>query len=58
VLVATGVKENAIIIVSVLFTPIALGFKNLEKKIEIAEKEHIEAVTAANADGEEAAAHE
>lgn len=36
VLVLTGAKENAIVIVSVLFTPIALGFKALEKKIELA----------------------
>ena len=57
VLVATGVKENAIIIVSVLFTPIALGFKNLEKKIELAEKEHTGAVLADIADGEGAAVH-
>lgn len=60
VLVATGAKENAIVIVSVLFTPIALGFKNLEKKIETAEKEHMEAKNeeAAVSSGEEAAAHD
>jgi len=40
VIVLTTAKENAIVIVSVLFTPIALMFKNIEKKIEIA---HIEA---------------
>lgn len=34
VLVLTGAKENAIVMVSVLFTPIALGFKHLEKHIE------------------------
>ncbi|WP_164169215.1 RnfABCDGE type electron transport complex subunit D [Ruminococcus flavefaciens] len=61
VLVLTGAKENAIVIVSVLFTPIALGFRHLEKKIDTAEQEHSEvdageaAVTAA---GEEAASHE
>lgn len=40
VIVLTTAKENAIIIVSVLFTPIALMFKNIEKKVELA---HIEA---------------
>ncbi|WP_295069591.1 RnfABCDGE type electron transport complex subunit D [Ruminococcus sp.] len=40
VLVLTMAKENAIVIVSVLFTPIALGFKNLEKRIEKAASEH------------------
>ena len=34
VIVLTGAKENAIVIISVLFTPAALGFKNLEKHIE------------------------
>lgn len=32
-IVLTNAKENAIVIVSVLFTPVALGFKNLEKRI-------------------------
>lgn len=40
VLVLTSAKENAVVIVSVLFTPIALGFKNLEKKIDLAAAEH------------------
>ncbi|MBQ8180853.1 MAG: RnfABCDGE type electron transport complex subunit D [Ruminococcus sp.] len=40
VIVLTTGKENAIVIVSVLFTPVSLGIKNLEKKIELA---HIEA---------------
>jgi Na+-translocating ferredoxin:NAD+ oxidoreductase RnfD subunit len=40
VLVLTTAKENAIVMVSVLFTPIALGFKNLEKRIEKAGSEH------------------
>ena len=40
VLVLTEAKENAIVIVSVIFTPIALGFKNLEKRIEKAAYEH------------------
>lgn len=34
VIVLTGAKENAIVIISVLFTPAALGFKKLEKHIE------------------------
>lgn len=36
IIVLTTETENAIVIVSVLFTPVALGFKNLEKKIELA----------------------
>lgn len=40
VIVLTGAKENAIIIVSVLFTPVALGFKNLEKRIDLASEEN------------------
>lgn len=36
VITATTAKENAIVIVSVLFTPVALGLKNLEKKIDLA----------------------
>ena len=44
VLVLTGAKENAIVLVSVLFTPVALGFKNLEKKIENATKEQNEEI--------------
>lgn len=36
VLVLTEAKENAIVMVSVLFTPLALGLKNLEKRIDIA----------------------
>ena len=39
VIVLTTAKENAIVIVSVLFTPIALMFKNLEKRIELASTE-------------------
>ena len=39
-LVLTGAKENAIVIVSVLFTPVALGFRNLEKRIETAAMEY------------------
>ena len=39
ILVITTAKENAVIIASVLFTPAALGFRMLEHKIEMAEKE-------------------
>lgn len=39
ILVLTGAKENAIVIVSVLFTPVALGFRNLEKRIDIASRD-------------------
>lgn len=35
IVLLTTAKENVIIIISVLFTPVALGFKNLEKKIEL-----------------------
>lgn len=38
IVLLTTAKENVIIIISVLFTPVALGFKNLEKKIELAYK--------------------
>lgn len=34
IIVLTTGKENVIIIISVLFTPVSLAFKNLEKKIE------------------------
>lgn len=37
ILVLTTAKENIIVIVSLLFTPVALGFKNLEKHIELLE---------------------
>lgn len=36
IVLLTTAKENVIIIISVLFTPVALGFKNLEKRIELA----------------------
>ena len=39
VLVLTRAKENAIVIMSVLFTPAALGMRMLEKKIEHADDE-------------------
>lgn len=41
VLLLTTAKENAIVIVSVLAAPIALGFKNLEKKIELVDEADI-----------------
>lgn len=34
ILVLTTAKENAIVIVLILFAPVAMGFRNLEKKIE------------------------
>ncbi len=63
ILVITTAKENAIVLVSLLFTPVALGFKNLEKHIELtqlAEQEEAAktAASSAETDGEEAAAHE
>lgn len=39
ILVLTTTKENMIVIVSLLFTPVALGFRNLEKHIEIMKSE-------------------
>ncbi|MDE6780199.1 MAG: RnfABCDGE type electron transport complex subunit D [Ruminococcus sp.] len=39
IIVLTTAKENAIIIISVLFTPVALGFRNLEHTIDIAREE-------------------
>lgn len=44
VLVLATTKENMIVVVSLLFTPVALAFRNLEKHIEILEKEEAEAV--------------
>jgi hypothetical protein len=64
ILVITTAKENAIVLVAVLFTPVALGFKNLEKHIELTEqKEQAEAEKAAaepsaETSGEEAEADE
>lgn len=34
ILVLTTAKENAIVIVSIIFAPVAMGFRNLEKRIE------------------------
>lgn len=48
ILVLTTAKENAIIIASVIFTPVALGLRNLENRIEaIREEEISEAAKAA-----------
>ncbi|MCQ2491322.1 MAG: RnfABCDGE type electron transport complex subunit D [Ruminococcus sp.] len=61
ILVITTAKENAIVIMSILFTPVALGFKNLEKHIElvqIEEQKEAEMAAAAVTDGEEAADEE
>lgn len=44
ILVLATTKENMIVIVSLLFTPVALAFRNLEKHIEILVKEEAEAV--------------
>lgn len=51
IIVLTTAKENAIVIVSLLFTPAALGLRNLEKHIELAAAEE----RAAEKPGEEAA---
>ena len=45
ILVLTTAKENAVIIISVLFTPVALGLRMLEKKIEHADDESDDAGT-------------
>ena len=67
IVVITTAKENAVVLVSLLFTPVALGFKNLEKHIEntkLAEQEEAEkaaaeaAVTSLTENGEEAIADE
>lgn len=47
VMLTTG-KENVIVIMSVLFTPLALAFRSLEKKIDTAA--HLEALEAAEAE--------
>jgi len=39
ILVLTTAKENAVVIMSVLFTPLALGIRILEKKIRLADDE-------------------
>ena len=57
ILIITTAKENAIIIFSVLFTPVALGFRNLEKRIEQVKREE-EQVSVTESSGEEADSHE
>ena len=42
----TTAKENAVMIISVLFTPVALGLRMLEKKIEHADDDESEEVPA------------
>lgn len=41
ILVLTTAKENAVIIASVIFTPVVLGLRNLEKRIEIIREEEL-----------------
>ena len=55
ILVLTRALENAVVIVSVLFTPAALALKNLEKKIDTADAVNAEAVPAPEPSPEEAA---
>lgn len=52
IIVLTTGKENVIVIISVLFTPVALGFKNLEKKIEKLAQADAEALAAAEVSSE------
>ncbi len=47
VTLTTGM-ENAVVIISVLFTPVALGLKNLEKRIDLAREESEQQLTAIN----------
>lgn len=56
IFVLTTAKENSVMIISVLFTPVALGLKNLEKRIdELAAKEQEAAISES---GEEETADE
>lgn len=41
ILTLTTAKENSIVLVSLVFTPVALGFRNLEKRIETVEQEEL-----------------
>lgn len=43
ILTLTTAKENSIVLVSLVFTPVALGFRNLEKRIETVEQEELRA---------------
>ncbi len=58
ILVLTTVKENPIVMVSVLFTPAALAFKNLEKRIELAKAEQEENEKAAEQEANKEAEEE
>ena len=58
ILTITTAKENSIVLISLVFTPVALGFKNLEKHIETVEQEELSAAAAVTSSGEEAAADE
>ncbi len=46
VLVLATTKENMIVVVSLLFTPVSLAFRNLERHIEVLEKEEQKEATA------------
>lgn len=54
ILVLTTAKENAIVLVALVFTPVALGFKNLEKRIELAEEAEAAAAEAPETETDEA----
>lgn len=56
VVMITSGKENVIVIMSVLFTPAALAFKNLEKKIEMSVQPEVVAAAEINAPKAEKAA--
>ena len=45
ILTLTTAKENSIVLVSLVFTPVALGFRNLEKRIETVEQEELRAAS-------------
>lgn len=57
VLITTG-QENVMIIMSVLFTPVALGMKNLEKRIADADKSVVEEPSQSSDDEESAPVQE
>ena len=45
ILTLTTAKENSIVLISLVFTPVALGFRNLEKRIETVEQEELRAAS-------------
>ena len=45
IITLTTAKENSIVLVSLVFTPVALGFRNLEKRIETVEQEELRAAS-------------